>query len=48
MDGTVNESEFGKLVLHSIPTKETQEMVVSYLSRIIKTCLLKNWPKESK
>lgn len=36
MDGTVNESEFGKLVLHSIPTKETQEMVVSYLSRIIK------------
>jgi len=37
MDGTVNESEFGKLVLHSIPTKETQKMVVSYLSRIIKT-----------
>jgi hypothetical protein len=36
LDGTVNESEFGKLVLHSLPTKETQEMVVSYLSRIIK------------
>jgi len=36
VDGTVNESEFGELVLHSIPTKETQEMVVSYLSRIIK------------
>ena len=36
LDGTVNESEFGKLVLHSIPTKETEEMVVSYLSRIVK------------
>ncbi len=36
LDGTVNESEFGKLVLHSLPTKETQEMVVSYLSRIVK------------
>jgi len=34
--GTVNESEFGKLVLHSLPTKETQAMVVSYLSRIVK------------
>jgi hypothetical protein len=35
-DGTVNESEFGKLVLHFLPTKETEEMVVSYLSRIVK------------
>ena len=34
--GTVNESEFGKLVLYSLPTKETQAMVVSYLSRIVK------------
>ena len=34
--GTVNESEFGKLVLHSLPTKETRAMVVSYLSRIVK------------
>lgn len=36
LDGTVNKSEFGKLVLHSLPTKETEEMVVSYLSRIVK------------
>jgi hypothetical protein len=34
--GTVNESEFGKLVLHSLPTKEARAMVVSYLSRIVK------------
>ena len=33
---TVNQSEFGKLVLHSLPTKETRAMVVSYLSRIVK------------
>lgn len=36
MDGADIESEFGKLVLHSIPTKETEGMVVSYLSRIVK------------
>ncbi len=35
-DATDNRSEFGKLVLHSLPTKETKEMVVSYLSRIVK------------
>jgi len=26
----------GRLVLHSIPTKETEEMLVSYLGRIVK------------
>ena len=35
-DGTVNETVFGELVLHSIPTRETEEMVVSYLARIVK------------
>jgi hypothetical protein len=35
-DGADNQSEFGKLVLHSLPTTETKEMVVSYLSRIVK------------
>ena len=35
-DGSVNEREFGKLVLHSIPSKEAEEMVVSYLSRMVK------------
>ena len=35
-DGTVNGGEFGKLVLHAIPTKETEELVISYLSRIVK------------
>ena len=35
-DGTVNEGEFGKLVLYAIPTKEAEEMVVSYLSRRVK------------
>ena len=36
LDVTADGSEFGKLVLHSLPTKETEEMVVSYLSRIAK------------
>jgi len=30
------QSEYGRLVLHSIPTQETEEMVVSYLSRMVK------------
>ncbi len=34
--GTVNENVYGRLVLQSIPTKEAEEMVVSYLSRIVK------------
>ena len=32
-DGAVNKSQFGKLILQSIPTKEAEEMVISYLSR---------------
>ena len=47
-DGTVNEGEFGKLVLRAIPTKETEELVIFYLSRIVKMFLLKNWPKRSR
>jgi hypothetical protein len=31
-----NENPMGRLVLHSIPTKETEEMLVSYLGRIVK------------
>ena len=39
MDGTgesTNKSEYGKLIIKSIPTKETEDMVVSYLSRMVK------------
>ena len=39
MDGTgesTNKSEYGKLIIQSIPTKETEDMVVSYLSRMVK------------
>lgn len=39
MDGTgesINKSDFGKLIIQSIPTKETEDMVVSYLSRMVK------------
>ena len=32
----INDKAHGRLVLHSIPTKEIEEMVVSYLSRIVK------------
>jgi len=32
----VNQSVYGRLVLHFIPTNETEEMVVSYLSRVVK------------
>lgn len=36
-DDLINEStEYGKLIIHSIPTKETEDMVVSYLSRMVK------------
>ena len=36
-DDLINEStEFGRLIIHSIPTKETEDMVVSYLSRMVK------------
>ena len=31
-----NENPRGRLVLYSIPTKETEEMLVSYLGRIVK------------
>jgi hypothetical protein len=30
------QSKSGRLVLHSIPTQETEDMVVSYLSRMVK------------
>ena len=33
----MDDKAYGRLVLHSIPTKETGEMVVSYFSRIVKT-----------
>jgi len=39
VDGTgesTNKSEYGKLIIQSIPTKETEDMVVSYLSRMVK------------
>jgi hypothetical protein len=39
MDNTgasINKSEYGRLIIHSIPTRETEEMVVSYLSRMVK------------
>ena len=36
-DDLINESaEYGRLIIHSIPTKETEDMVVSYLSRMVK------------
>ena len=34
--GSTHKSEYGRLVIHSIPTHETEEMVVSYLSRMAK------------
>jgi len=37
MGPKVNQSEYGSLVLHAIPTIETKAMVVSYLSRMVKT-----------
>lgn len=39
MDGTgksINNSAYGELIIQSIPTRETEDMVVSYLSRIVK------------
>jgi hypothetical protein len=36
MNEKKNENPMGRLVLHSIPTKETEEMLVSYLGRIVK------------
>ena len=33
---SINKSEYGRLVIQSIPTKETEDMVVSYLSRMVK------------
>jgi hypothetical protein len=35
-NGAVDKGQFGKLILHSIPTKEAEEMVVSYLARMAK------------
>jgi len=35
-NGDVDKSRFGKLILNFIPTKETEEMVVSYLARRVK------------
>ena len=28
--------EYGRLIIHSLPTRETEEMVVSYLCRVVK------------
>jgi hypothetical protein len=36
MGESVKQSGYGRLVLYSIPSKETEEMVVSYLSRRVK------------
>jgi hypothetical protein len=33
---SINKSEYGRLIIQSIPTKETEDMVVSYLSRMVK------------
>ena len=33
---SINKSEYGRLIIHAIPTKETEDMVVSYLSRMVK------------
>jgi hypothetical protein len=35
-NGDVDKSRFGKLILNFIPTKEIEEMVVSYLARRVK------------
>ena len=35
-NGTVDKSQSGKLILISIPTKETEEMVISYLARKVR------------
>ncbi len=32
-DGALEKSQWGKLILHAIPSKEAEEMVVSYLAR---------------
>jgi len=36
MDGSVKNIGRGRLVLHSVPSKEAEEMVVSYLARMVK------------
>ena len=36
MGVVINKSEYGRLIIHAIPTKETEDMVVSYLSRMVK------------
>ena len=50
MDGTddlINEStEHGRLIIHSIPTKETEDMVVSYLSRMTKNVTAQQWSRK--
>ena len=33
---TNDNQDYGRLIIHSLPTIETQEMVVSYLSRMVK------------
>ncbi len=35
-DGTVDKSQFGRLILISIPSREAEEMVVSYLARKVR------------
>jgi hypothetical protein len=35
-DGDVGKSQRGKLILHAIPTKEAEDMVVSYLARKVR------------
>ena len=35
-DGAVEKNQLGKLILHAIPTRETEEMVVSYLARKVR------------
>jgi hypothetical protein len=34
--GSSNQSDYGKLIIHSIPTREIEAMVVSYLTRMAK------------
>ena len=34
--GAVDKSQLGKLILYAIPTRETEEMVVSYLARKVR------------
>lgn len=31
-----NQSDYGRLIIHSIPTREAEAMVVSYLTRMVK------------